>query len=206
MSEPRCKVLISSRNLSSPLLERGELQGEVLTFGASEPLRALETITARQPEMIILDHMFAASERGLAFIAKIQEDPKLAGSAVLLVLDDGTVSRYTTLHPDRRAPRLRVAPGCHMFVDGKDATLVDLSVLGAQVASASALRPGKTVRVVLKDDSEEIRANAEIAWARFEMSGAPRYRGGILFRDADPAAILRYAARHRAEQQPDAAS
>ncbi|RPJ78369.1 MAG: hypothetical protein EHM13_14725 [Acidobacteria bacterium] len=200
MPEP-CKVLISSRQLSSPLIERGELQGEVLTFGVSEPLRALETITTRHPEMILLDHKFAASERGLAFIEGIQADPKLEGSAVLLVLDDGTVSRYTTLHPDRRAPRIRIAAGRQLVVDGKDADLVDLSVLGAQVVSVTALRPGKAVRVVLRDDSDEVKMNAEIAWARYEISKKPYYRAGIMFKDPDPAAVLRYCTRNAAENQ-----
>ncbi len=152
--------------------------------------------------MIILDHKFAASERGLAFIEGIQADPKLAGSAVLLVLDDGTVSRYTTLHPDRRAPRIRIAPGRQIVVDGRDADLLDLSVLGAQVVSTGALRPGKTVRVVLRDDADEIKMNAEIAWARYEISKKPYYRAGILFKDADPAAILRYCTRNAAENVP----
>lgn len=199
-----CKVLISSRRLSSPLLERGELHGDVLTFGESEPLCALETITARHPEMIVLDHLFASTEKGLAFIRRIHEDPSLAGSAVLIVLDDGTLSRYTTAHPDRRAPRVPMRPGHLVQIDGLDAELVDLSLLGAQVVSGSVLRPGKLVRLVMNDGTDQIRVSAEIAWARYEFEATARYRAGLTFRQADPAAILHYTDRHRAEIPPAA--
>lgn len=199
-----CRVLISNRRLSSPLLERGELQGEVLTFGESEPLRALETITARHPEMVVLDHMFAASEKGLAFIQQLREDPSLAGSAVLVVLDDGTLARYTTAHPDRRAPRIPIRPGRVVQFDGKEATLIDLSLLGAQVVSASALRPGKTVVLQLRDEADRIRVAAEVAWARFEIQPEPQYRAGLMFKNADPAAILRYTTRHGIVPQDEA--
>lgn len=199
MPEP-CRVLISSRRLSSPLLERGELKGNVLTFGECEPLAALETITARRPEMIVLDHQFASTEKGLDFIRHIQKDPALAGSAVLVVLDDGTLSRYTTVHPERRAPRLPMRPGCSAQVDGEPVELVDLSLLGAQVLSETVLRPGKQVRLLLGDEADHIKVLSEVAWARFELGATARYRGGLMFKRTDPAAILRYTNRHRAAE------
>jgi len=73
-------------------------------------------------------------------------------------------------------------------LDGKDATVVDLSAGGAHVVSASALRPNQKVRVSLPLEPEA-RLRATVAWASFELpkgSGGPRYRAGIEFNDTDP--------------------
>jgi len=98
----------------------------------------------------------------------------------------------------RRAPRHRIA-GTDVMVDGKQAALIDLATLGAQVVSASALKPKQRVRVVLADDDAVVRVNALVAWAAFEIpsGSAPRYRAGLEFIDADPAAVEAFSVRHR---------
>jgi hypothetical protein len=80
-----------------------------------------------------------------------------------------------------------------VLVDGNPATLIDLSLVGAQVISASTLRPNQRLRMSLPDAIRPIRFSAGVAWAAFEMpKGGPRYRAGIEFYDADADAVGRF--------------
>ena len=88
----------------------------------------------------------------------------------------------------RRHPRHRMKDGVVAQVDGKEATIVDLSEGGAQVVSTSALRPNQKLRLSLPLEPDA-RIGATVAWASFELpkgGGAPRYRAGIEFTDSDP--------------------
>src|SRR4029434_4570334 len=49
-------------------------------------------------------------------------------------------------HGTRRAQRYRVRPGVEIQVDGNPASVVDLSVVGVQVLSATVLRPNQKGR------------------------------------------------------------
>jgi hypothetical protein len=101
-------------------------------------------------------------------------------------------------HGTRRAPRVRVRDGVEMQIDGDAAVLVDLSAIGAQVLSTASLRPNQRVRIVLQQDDGPIRFRASVAWAKFELpksGGAPKYRAGLEFVDADEATIIRYCER-----------
>jgi hypothetical protein len=101
----------------------------------------------------------------------------------------------------RRAARYKMAADVEAIVDGNVVALVDLSIIGAQVVSSTILRPNQRVRVVLTDEAGTVRFNAAIAWASFEIppkTGA-RYRAGVTFTDADPAAVDGFCARHKAQ-------
>jgi hypothetical protein len=76
-----------------------------------------------------------------------------------------------------------------------------MSVVGAQVVSATILRPNQRVRVSVPTDDFVMRFRGTVAWAKFELprpSEAPRYRAGVEFNDADSAAMDTYCARHKA--------
>lgn len=98
----------------------------------------------------------------------------------------------------RRAPRHAIAGTCEILVDGNRGTLVDLSVLGAQLVTPTVLKPNQRVRVTLADDSATIRGGATVVWASFEMpkGASPRYRAGLDFVDPDGAALNAYIHRH----------
>ena len=82
-------------------------------------------------------------------------------------------------------------------VDGTSARIVDLSIMGAQVISAAALKPQQRIRVALMDAKGVIRFNASVAWASFEIpKGVTHYRAGIEFMDADAGAVDVYCGRH----------
>jgi hypothetical protein len=86
-------------------------------------------------------------------------------------------------------------------LDGNPVSIVDMSVVGAQVVSVTILRPNQRVRVSVPSDDFVMRFRGTVAWARFELprpSELPRYRAGVEFNDADSAAMDLYCARHKA--------
>jgi hypothetical protein len=104
-------------------------------------------------------------------------------------------------HGTRRAPRYKLRPGVEIQLDGNPATVVDLSVIGAQVLSATILRPNQRVRISVPTDEFVMRFRGTIVWAQFELpvpTEPPRYRAGIDFIDADASAMQDYCDRHKA--------
>jgi hypothetical protein len=219
---PTCTVLIGAPELLPALRERTNLTGEVLTFSDQEPLRALETIVARRPEVIALERLFAATSRGAALINRIKSDPDLGDVEIRVVSHDSdyvrvsrrpraaaaTTSTAVEAPPKperpvdwrgtRRAARVRIRDGVECLIDGNPALLVDLSTIGAQVISQAVLRPNQRVRMTVGDEGGVVRFNAAVAWASFEIpTGTPRYRAGIEFTDADAGAMTTFADRHR---------
>ncbi len=98
----------------------------------------------------------------------------------------------------RRAPRVRVADGVEVRIDGNKASLVDLSPVGAQVISPTILKPNQRVSFTLAGPTKPARCRAVVAWASLELpQGVPHYRAGIEFFDADQAAVTRFIEAHK---------
>jgi len=213
-------VLIAAADLLPPLKERAAREGgELLAFTDGDALRALETIMKRRPAIVALERAFATTPRGAALINRIKADPSLARSEIRVVSHDAEPARATPPLPaenspadtvaavaideppaplddrgTRRAARVPIAGGVEVLIDGNAATLVDLSAMGAQVLSPTTLKPNQRVRVSLTDERGTLRMSGAITWASFEIPH--RYRAGIDFIDADPAAIEALAKRH----------
>ena len=98
MSDERV-ILIAAPELIPALRERVGDDGRVLTFADSEPLRALEAITAQHPPVIVLERLFAASPRGAALIARIKADAGLDASEIRILSHD---TEYQRVSPRRR--------------------------------------------------------------------------------------------------------
>jgi hypothetical protein len=110
-------------------------------------------------------------------------------------------SQQLDWHGTRRAPRHRLRAGVEIQLDGNPVAIVDMSVVGAQVVSATILRPNQRVRVSVPTDNFVMRFRGTVAWAKFELpkpSESPRYRAGVEFNDADSAAMGDYCVRHKA--------
>jgi PilZ domain-containing protein len=83
--------------------------------------------------------------------------------------------------------------GVDVVIDGNLATLIDLSVVGAQVVSPTILKPNQRVRMSMGDANRPLRFGAAVAWASFELAATgPRYRAGLEFFDADAKAVERF--------------
>ena len=109
-------------------------------------------------------------------------------------------SRQLDWHGTRRAPRYRIRSGVEIQLDGNPAEVVDVSQIGAQVLSGTILRPNQKVRVSVPNDDFVMRFRGSVAWAKFELpepSAPPRYRAGVEFADADPAALESFCQKNK---------
>ena len=203
--------MVAAPDLLPGLKERaGAVNGELLTFTDAEALSALQTIMQRRPQVVALERMFAVTPRGAALISRIKADPSLRGAEIRVVAHN---SDYTRVVPraappggppldqrgTRRAPRFKMADNVGVDLDGKSATLIDLSTVGAQVVSPGGLKPSQRILTALIDEASHERFSAAVSWTSFETSpsGAPRYRAGLNFENADPASVDAFCARHR---------
>jgi PilZ domain len=206
-----CTVIIAAADRLSQIRERvGAVSGEVLDFTDEDALAALETIIKRRPQLVALERLFAATPRGTALINRIKLDKKLARSEIKVYAHDSeatrVVPRVTTPAPQaldrrgtRRAPRFKMAAHTAASVDGKNATVIDLSTVGAQVVSPAMLKPNQSVVMVLMDKQGWIRFNGSVVWTSFEIppNSGPRYRAGVVFADANAADIDAFCQRHK---------
>lgn len=211
-------VLIASPDHLSALKEREDLVGAE-AFSDADALRALDLITRQRPAVVALERVFAATSRGAALINRIKADPSLSGCEIRIVAHDSAYARVTR-KPEgasaapaavaeappppaaaaldkrgtRRAPRFKIVAGIEVTIDGNPATLVDLSVVGAHVVSPTILKPNQRLRISLPDAGRPMRFSGAVAWASFEIpkGGAPRYRAGIEFFDADQISVTKF--------------
>ena len=211
--------MIGPAGVLPALRERLTPGAEVQGFTDTETLEALDHIVRSKPRIVALDYQFSLTSRGTALIDRIKDDPELQACEVRVVAHDGALSRVAArrksgtqptvavdepkplLDPrgTRRAERVSIRDGVEVLVDGNTATLVDLSVIGAQVLSAKMLKPNQRVRVTFADGQATIRCSGSIVWAAFEMpKGQPtRYRAGIELTSADVVQMTGFAERYR---------
>jgi CHASE2 domain-containing sensor protein len=197
-----------------PALQEQDDFGDALAFTDADALKALEAITRERPKVIALEKQFSTTSRGAALIKRIKADPKLRKCEIRIVSregdDDeiqppdsasqaiGTAVGKLDQRGTRRAPRVKIVDGVEVLIDGSPATLIDLSVAGAQVISPTILRPNQRVRMILPDEERPIRCVAGVAWAAFEMpKTGPRYRAGIEFFDAESGNLDRFMEQNR---------
>jgi hypothetical protein len=219
-------VLIGPADALPALQDRLEPAAEVQTFSDHEALEALDHIIRTKPVVIAMQEEFSGSSRGMALINRIKDDPALSACEVRVLARDAakprlTVKRGTSggggaaiavdepkpaldVRGTRRAPRIRIKDGVEVAVDGNPAALVDLSTFGAQVVSATVLKPNQRVRIMMSDG--KIRCAGAVAWASFEMpKGAPtRYRAGIDFgTSVDANSVAKFAQKNKKDKDKD---
>lgn len=138
---------------------------ELLGFSDVEALRALEVITTKRPAIVVLERRFAVTPRGNALVNRIKADPSLVDTQIRVDQQDAAPAdasiapaapaaqarpavatapkplpksappQELDYRGTRRAPRHRIAGTCEILVDGNRGTLIDLSVLGAQLVT-----------------------------------------------------------------------
>lgn len=217
-----CTVVIAPAELLNAVVERlRALPGELIACPEHDIPRALDTILARQPQRVAIERLFAATARGAALLTRLKADPALIEAEIRIVSHDSDYSRVSPRRPaasvpplsavspevrtldrrgTRRAPRTPMLDSVDILVDGNPTRLVDLSPLGAQVLSATVLKPNQRVRVAMVDERVTLRFHAVVAWAAFELPRgrpAPHYRAGLEFANADADAVGGYVLRHR---------
>ena len=202
-------VLIAAADRLAALQQQTEFS-DADAFADTDALKALDAITRQRPSVIVIEQPFAASARGTALINRITADPSLATCAIRILEADGALSpgpagpsdSATTVaiaaidqRGTRRAPRVVITTDVEVLIDGNPATLVNISVIGAQVTSSLSLRPNQRVRMAIVEAARPVKFNGVVAWASFEMpkeGPGPRYRAGISFYDAAPDTLSRF--------------
>jgi len=171
-------VLIAPAEWLNALRQQHGLAGAA-AFLDTDVATALESVTRQRPGIIAMEAHFAAGPEGVAFLSRVQEVLELGKYEVRLLRT-------------RRAPRFAPARGVEVVIDGHPATLIDISVVGAQAIASSRLKPNQRVRVSLNPE-QPLRFNGSVAWAAFELSPeGPRYRVGIVFKDAAPEVVTKF--------------
>jgi len=206
-------VIVAAPEYLPALQEQGDF-GDALAFTDADALRALEAITRERPKVIALEKQFSATSRGAALIKRIKADPKLRKCEVRIVSHEGgndevqppdgmpQVIESPAVKLDqrgtRRAPRVKIVDGVEVLIDGSPATLIDLSVAGAQVISVTILRPNQRVRMILPHEERPLRCVAAVAWAALRTpKTGPRYRAGIEFFDAESGNLDRFMEQNK---------
>ena len=157
-------VLIAARTSLGALKERSEFK-DALAFVDTDALRAFDAIARQRANVVVVDAAFAATSRGTALINRIKADPLLGDCDVRILSHDDSRPSATVepaaavdpepvgTGPDPGPPptptQFTMIDGVELLVDGLSATLVDLSVNGAQVVSTTILKPHQRVRLTL---------------------------------------------------------
>jgi hypothetical protein len=207
------------------------LSGRVVQFTNFNLAPALEAIRTDEPKVVAIDALLVQTQQGLKFIRHV-ESLAASGFAVRLITQGNGKWRTTVhdvpaasdpppmgatqagpARPavaaaplvgtnTRRAPRFPMVDARNAAVEGGEASLVNISVLGAQLVSQPVLRPGQTVKIALPDEDEMLRLTAHVAWSTFQQTkqGAPVYRAGIAFTDAAQEILDDYCRRYGAER------
>jgi hypothetical protein len=208
---PLQMIVIASAPVVSSLMARSDLNPHTKVFSDADFMTALKAIVADAPPMIALDPEFAATARGAALVARVRADPRLCGTEVRALgmegellapvdVSEGTPPMLALDHcGTRRAVRYEMRPDVETRINGALGHLINLSATGAQVLGSIRLRPTETVRLMLLDESTELRLRGIVAWANMEIgvAGASRYRVGIELPDVDAQVMDCYCARNR---------
>ncbi|HEY7285100.1 MAG TPA: PilZ domain-containing protein [Vicinamibacterales bacterium] len=109
------------------------------------------------------------------------------------------LERDLAARPRRRASRYNFAGKVAVDFGGESGALVDLSVAGAQVLSATALEQGREAPLTLLSEEIPLKARAKVMWTRLDPNsqGRPlRYRAGLLFTTVDAASVEAFIIRY----------
>lgn len=209
-------VIASAREVGAVRIQL-RAQPNARVFSETDFLLALNTIMADVPKVIVLDPEFAATARGAALVARVKSDPRLSGSQIRALVRPGANrpahAEPTAMNAEhivaalqpldhcgtRHAARFAMKDDTEARINGTPARLVNLSVTGAQVLAQIRLRPAERVRLILVDDSAELRLAGIVAWATLEISpkeAAQRYRYGVEFRNSDANKLEKYCLRY----------
>jgi hypothetical protein len=208
-------ILIAAPDFIPALRDRLQPDTQVMTFGDAEPLRAMRAILTIRPDVVALERVFAASPRGAALIARIKADRSLDATEIRVLSHN---SAYERVSPRRQAEPARAAArparrldsgtrravrhlmkdSARAAVDGQDASLVNLSTLGAQLVAPGSLKPRRAVTVTIGSARRSLDLAATIVWARGELSKqGPASRIGVAFTDPDEQALAAFIPAHR---------
>jgi hypothetical protein len=192
----------------------------VVIFPESDALKAVDTITAARPKLVVITHAFATTPRGATLVSQLRkefgrdgldvrvfiEDPDMVPLVLMNEADSVEKALVDTSRPLERAGTRAavrfVMDRRRIVVNGEPAELLDLSVTGAQVLVGARVRPNEPARLVLSKESGDARFHGIFVWSvAVPMGRAIYYRAGIQLSNPDPEWIEDYY--HRYGGRPD---
>jgi hypothetical protein len=142
-----CTVIVGAPELQAGLRQHAGADGDVLAFSDKEALKALDAIAARQPRMVVLERLFAATSRGAALINRIKADPGLSGAEIRVIAHDGTYSRVSPRRPAPAAPPTAAGTDSDAAVDTIAPAVPSLDYRGTRRAPRVRMAGGTTAQV-----------------------------------------------------------
>lgn len=220
MGIPTAIVISRSEHLIAIRRRMGEA-GDVAVFSDADSLSLQAAVQARPPGLLVIHQAFAASSRGATLVASIKSAPGTTATVIRVLIEgeDKTplLLAETMLSPEealfetsrplnragtRQAARYPMQRRA-VIVNGEAGQLVDLSVTGAQVQLAMRLRPSQVVRLVLAEESAELRCQGTVAWSILVPSGGSiQYRAGLEFIGPDGPRLAAYCTRFGGTPDP----
>ena len=204
------------------------LQGRAMWFPGNKMGSAWESIQLNHPKLVVVDAQIGETPQGQALLERVEKMSVHGTSIRLIVRGNGswltepykrdavtaveifesrdiveaaeqTTAPAVTPAKTRRSPRYQVIEPVSLKIESGDASLVDLSVIGAQVLSGPILRPNQTITIALPDPAKPIRLTAQIAWSTMQQTRErpdAHFRAGMEFSDAAGSVLAEYCRRY----------
>ena len=182
--------------IALPLLAHGRVMAVVYAQNPSDHpvdrLRIAETIA----EVLVgcVNQRLSRTESSIDLESPVET--KRSAQAASSASERNDADQYAV---SRQARRVKVTDAVEVLIDGVTSTLVDLSALGVQIMSPTALRPNRCVRVALAGESGRLTCEGRVVWAQLESTRAQTsamYRAGVRFVDVNPGAITTLVSRY----------
>lgn len=186
-------------------------------IGEPELLQVQDSFLSRPPDVLVMHSAFATTSRGATLIAALKSKGGANDTAIRVFIEDDLKTPLllseTTLSPHdalletsrplersgtRQAARYPMGRRA-VAVNGESGQLIDLSISGAQVQLALRLRPLKIARLVIPDDSGDLRLQGTVAWViAVPATTGIHYRAGVEFVAPDQQRLAAFCERHGA--------
>jgi hypothetical protein len=213
-------VIVRPEHLAA--VEKRLAQADVVSvISEADLIQFHDMLLSQPPEVLLMHSAFAATSRGATLIAALKASPRETGTAIRVFIEDEVKAPLLLTEKDlppldalletsRTLERAGTRQAARYLMDrravavnGEAATLVDLSVSGAQIQAAARLRPMKVVRLVITEGPREIRMQGTLAWAiAVPFGGSIQYRAGIEFVNPDKQRLADFCERHGAVPDP----
>jgi hypothetical protein len=220
MSNGYSVVIVRAEHVA-PARERVSAANNIGVIAEADLLRFHDDIVARHPEIVLMHSALAETSRGATLISALKTSMPDSRTAIRVFIEDDDKAPLllaeTALTPNdalletsrpldragtRQAARYPMARRA-IAINGDAGQLIDLSVSGAQVQSATRLRPLKVARLVLPDGAADIRMQGTVAWAiAVPAAGGIQYRAGIEFVNPDRKQLAAFCAKNGGVPDP----
>jgi hypothetical protein len=194
-----CIVLMAKGSPAlDSLRERLQHARDIALIDVADTMPAVESLASQKPAVLLLGQTVAWSGPGWEFVERFRSvSPEtdiriLPQGEAASLLHRGKEALVTPVLvaasfplpriPARRSVRRSMPEGKVALVNGRNASLINLSPFGAQVVTPLVLKPAQQVRFALSDQTQRVRAT--VAWSVYELRGeptGPQYRVGLAF-------------------------